>query len=232
VVRFQCTEVKETLELPSGQWFKIKWWRDPVMFVNPGASEPAVAVLEPTVETAVVAKTRPVGQGTMFAVGGLDGSSNLSSVERYDEGKDEWRVVASMGSKRRGAGVCVLGGRLYAVGGYDGSSIFSSVERYDEGKDEWRVVASMGSKRDGAGVCVLGGRLYAVGGHDGSSSLSSVERYDEGKDEWEVVAASMSSARSYVGVAVLPPASASTSSAPTSSSSSVPYEVISLDDDY
>jgi hypothetical protein len=57
-------------------------------------------------------------------------------VERYDAGKDEWQVVASMGSKRSEIGVCVLGGRLYAVGGHSGSSILSSVERYDEGKDE------------------------------------------------------------------------------------------------
>ena len=128
VVRFQCTEVKETLELPSGQWFKLKLWRDPVMFVHPGASEPnLVVVLEPTVETAVVTKTRPVGGGTMFAVGGLgDGcsdlsSGSLSSAERYDEGKGEWQVVASMGSKREGVGVCVLGGRVYAVGGFVGA---------------------------------------------------------------------------------------------------------------
>ena len=68
--------------------------------------------------------------GRLYAVGGWDGSKHLLSVERYDEGKDEWQVVASMGSKRSSLGVCVLGGRLYAVGGWDGSSFLSTDRRW------------------------------------------------------------------------------------------------------
>ena len=147
-ITFQCTEVKERLVLPEGQWSKLPWWPEPVMYVNPGANGPVVVVLEPTVETATVTKTRPVGGGTMVAVGGLDNNYQfLSSAERYDEAKDEWELVSSMSSKRSGLGVCVLGGRLYAVGGWDGSTELSSVERYDEAKDEWELVGSMGSAR-------------------------------------------------------------------------------------
>jgi hypothetical protein len=168
VVRFQCTEVKETLEMEAGQWFKIDWWRDPVMFVHPGASEPAVVVLKPTVETTVVTKIRPVGGGTVFAVGGLDiNNAGLSSVERYDESKDKWQVVASMRSKRYGLGVCVLDGRMYAVGGMDGNVRLSSVERYDEGKDEWEVVAaSMGTARGYCGATSCSPPFEFLGTHE------------------------------------------------------------------
>ena len=93
-------------------------------------------------------------------------------------------------------------------------------------------MASMNSKRSGLGVCVLGtGRLYAVGGWDGSNRLLSVERYDEGKNQWELVG-NMSSVRSVLGVAVIPPMSSASSSSSSSSSSSLSHEgaSLSLDD--
>ena len=46
--------------------------------------------------------------GRLYAVGGIVGSAYLSSVERYDEGKDQWEMVASMNSERFVVGVCVL----------------------------------------------------------------------------------------------------------------------------
>jgi hypothetical protein len=119
----------------------------------------------------------------------------------------------------------VLTGRLFAVGGNDANfNALSSVERYDEEKDQWEIAAStMNIARYGLGVCVLGGRLFAVGGRDDNfHALSSVERYDEAKDQWEVVT-SIGTARAGLGVVVVPP---STSSSP------VPSEVLSLDDDY
>jgi hypothetical protein len=103
--------------------------------------------------------------------------------------------------------------------------MLSSVERYDEAKEQWEVIASMSSARYGLGVCVLGGRLYAVGGQDeDGNSLSSLERYDEAKDQWEVVT-SMSTARACLGVCVTLPTWVPTDP------SSVPSEVLSLDDD-
>ena len=44
--------------------------------------------------------------GQAYAVGGYaDGDNLLSSVERYDEEKDEWEVVADMGIERFCVGV-------------------------------------------------------------------------------------------------------------------------------
>jgi len=94
-----------------------------------------------------VFETRPLAKNYIYAVGGMRNNDSmrgrlspnfniLSDVERYDEDKNQWEKVASMNSKRKGAGVCVLGGRLYAVGGWDGGVQLSSVERYDEDKDQ------------------------------------------------------------------------------------------------
>ncbi|KAF3825764.1 hypothetical protein GH733_006591 [Mirounga leonina] len=52
------------------------------------------------------------------------------------------------------------------------------------------------------GVTVLEGPIYAVGGHDGWSYLNTVERWDPQSQQWTFVA-SMSIARSTVGVAAL-----------------------------
>ncbi|KAI8439046.1 hypothetical protein MSG28_012918 [Choristoneura fumiferana] len=69
----------------------------------------------------------------VYAVGGFDGTSGLSSAEALSPGAAEWRPVASMRSRRSSVGVAALGGRLYAVGGYDGAArqCLQSVERYD-----------------------------------------------------------------------------------------------------
>jgi len=91
----------------------------------------------------------------LYAVGGWDNGVQLSSVERYDEDKDQWEMVESMNSKRKGVGVCVSGGRLYAVGGdgvYGLGGALSSVERYDEDKNHWEMIASMTVARTYLGV--------------------------------------------------------------------------------
>ena len=44
-------------------------------------------------------------EGKLYAVGGEDGSSKLSSVERYDPATNKWEAVAPMGSRRKYLGV-------------------------------------------------------------------------------------------------------------------------------
>jgi hypothetical protein len=135
--QYQCEELRQTVTLTNGVWVKLPWCDDRVMYVHPGAQP--VCVLEPVEETSIVTKTRPVSNGKMFAIGGGGGAEDnrLSSVERYDEEKDQWEAVASMGIERFGVDACVLGGRVYAIGGIDnGGNNLSSVERYDEEKDQ------------------------------------------------------------------------------------------------
>ena len=84
--------------------------------------------------------------GRMYAVGGWD----FSSVERYDEDKNQWEAVASMNSARKGLGVCVLNGRMYAVGGFGGGA-----------GGEW---AQEGSTGAGGG--------YSGGGGTGNNGVS------------------------------------------------------------
>ena len=102
---FACTEESEFVEVPVNRFVKVAWFSSLVLYWCPGATG-AVDIIEGTVETRVVTKTRPLVGPYMYAVGGVDGEGNeLSSVERYDEGKDEWEAVASMGRRRAFVGV-------------------------------------------------------------------------------------------------------------------------------
>jgi len=50
--------------------------------------------------------------GPLYAVGGHDGWSYLSSVERYDPETEVWTHVASMSAPRSTLGVAVVGNRF------------------------------------------------------------------------------------------------------------------------
>ncbi|KAK1175723.1 kelch-like protein 2 isoform X1 [Acipenser oxyrinchus oxyrinchus] len=143
--------------------------------------------------------------GLLYAVGGYDGASRqcLSTVEAYHPNANEWNYVAEMSTRRSGAGVGVLKGLLYAVGGHDGPLVRKSCEVYDPATNSWKQVADMNMCRRNAGVCAVSNLLYVVGGDDGSCNLSSVEYYNPSADKWTLLPASMSTGRSYAGVAIL-----------------------------
>ena len=52
----------------------------------------------------------------IYAVGGYDGSNQLSSVERYDIVSDQWTTVTSMNCARSALSVSVVNNSIYAVG--------------------------------------------------------------------------------------------------------------------
>ena len=54
----------------------------------------------------------------IYAVGGYDGKSQLSSVERYDIERDIWEPVSSVSVARSALSLTALGGKLYAMGKY------------------------------------------------------------------------------------------------------------------
>ena len=57
-------------------------------------------------------------RGHVYAVGGFDGSRQLTSVERYDPSKDSWEEVAPLLRARSGVGVAVIDDNLFALGKY------------------------------------------------------------------------------------------------------------------
>ncbi|XP_078254473.1 kelch-like protein 18 [Rhinoraja longicauda] len=122
--------------------------------------------------------------GLLYAIGGFDGQSRLSTVEVYNPETDTWTKVASMNSKRSAMGTAVMDGHIYVCGGYDGIASLNSVECYTPESDKWVNVTPMSACRSAAGVTVFEGRIYVSGGHDGLQIFNTVECYNHHTTTW------------------------------------------------
>ena len=94
--------------------------------------------------------------GRLYAVGGSDGYSRLSTVECLSLDTNRWEYINSLNTSRSGVGVGTLGDALYALGGYDGRSCLKTVERYDPLVDVWSLVAPTNITRSFPGKCLTG----------------------------------------------------------------------------
>ncbi|XP_051943943.1 kelch-like protein 18 isoform X2 [Hippocampus zosterae] len=152
-----------------------------------------------------------VVNGLLYAIGGYDGQSRLSTVEVYNPETDAWTGVSSMNSQRRwsvvtemsasrsAAGVTVFDGRIFVSGGHDGLQIFNTVEYYNHHTNRWHASSPMSNKRCRHGAASLGSHLYAVGGYDGSGFLSGAEVFSSASGQWSHLVA-MNTRRSRVSL--------------------------------
>lgn len=147
-------------------------------------------------------KPRRSTSGTLYAVGSMECSKGVITVDRYDLRTDQWEEYDQMVGRRLQFGLAIIQDILFIVGGRDGLKSLSVVECFDPRKKSWYQGSPMMTHRHGLGVAVLEGPMYAVGGHDGWSYLNTVERWDPQSKQWCYVAP-MSTHRCTVGVAVL-----------------------------
>uniref|UniRef100_A0A668AIH5 Kelch-like ECH-associated protein 1a n=1 Tax=Myripristis murdjan TaxID=586833 RepID=A0A668AIH5_9TELE len=135
-----------------------------------------------------------VVDGSIYAVGGSQGSTHHNTVERWDPESNRWSFVCPMSVARLGAGVAACGGALYVVGGYDGQTRWNTAEKYQPDTNTWQPLAPMSSIRSGLGECVI------IAVHV-RFQLCSMERYNVARNLWEP-RASMQHCRSAHGVTV------------------------------
>ncbi|KAM4625831.1 kelch-like ECH-associated protein 1A [Polymixia lowei] len=126
--------------------------------------------------------------GSIYAIGGSQGSTHHSTVERWDPESNRWSFVCPMSVARLGAGVAACGGALYVVGGLDGENRWNTAEKYHPDTNTWHQLAPMCSVRSGLGLVCMGSYLYAIGGYDGRMQLCSMERYNVSRNLWEPMA--------------------------------------------
>ena len=119
--------------------------------------------------------------GSLFAVGGHNGTGPVSTVERFDgirwhKHKKKARLP-HMATNRAGHAVIAMGDFIYAIGGHDGNAALNTVERFDGA--EWVAMPPMSSHRNGHAAAVYGDSIVVSGGMGGGSTCNSTaERFD------------------------------------------------------
>ena len=122
--------------------------------------------------------------GKIYVIGGYDGNSDLSRVDRYDPLTNTWDTVAPLPWPRWALAGCAYAGRIYAIGGFSTALGYQrAVARFtpDSGAGRWEVVDSLVTPRTSPAAAVAGGKMYAVGGKY-YNDLSSFESYEP--DDW------------------------------------------------
>ena len=101
-------------------------------------------------------------RGSLYCVGGFDGTEYYSSVRRFDLAARRWHSAAPMHEQRCYVSVVVLDGCIYAMGGHNGHTRLRSLERYQPEENQWTLLASMHEQRSDASATVLHGKVRAA----------------------------------------------------------------------
>ena len=106
--------------------------------------------------------------GKIYVIGGWDGHSELSRVDRFDPATNTWDTVAPLPWPRWALAGCAYEGYVYAIGGF--STVLGTYQRAvarftsDSGVGHWDVVESLWTPRTSPAAAVAGGKMCAVGG--------------------------------------------------------------------
>lgn len=138
----------------------------------------------------------------LLAMGGLNGSDAVGTVEKYNMYTDSWEVASDMLTSRYGVAVAKLHGTVYCLGGCTSGIFLDICECYDTELDTWQSVSSMSRPRKYLGAAQSHNRIFAIGGTDGYTKQSSVENFDPNRNEW-IPCAPMEIPRIYVGTATI-----------------------------
>ncbi|XP_063321119.2 kelch-like protein 10 [Pelmatolapia mariae] len=109
--------------------------------------------------------------GSVYCVGGCNGSEQFNTVQRFDLTTHTWQELVPMHSYR-----CYV-----SVTAMDGYSRFNSVERYQPSTNQWTLIPSMHQQRSDTSCTTL---HHKVGGFNGTASLQTVEAYDPHTNTW------------------------------------------------
>ena len=127
----------------------------------------------------------------LFCLGGYDGDTSLSCVEKLCNVDGVWQHVQPMQTPRcEFASVNCLGD-IYAIGGRsDQSASTKSVEKYDFQSNSWSYVNEMNFERRGHAACVMQDKIYVVGGKNAANEfVFEIESYDPSSGrsvKWEI----------------------------------------------
>lgn len=147
--------------------------------------------------------------GTIYAVGGCNGTTELDTVEclalsraENTEKPKKWKKCSKLPFSRSNAGVCALNGKIYCIGGWNGQAGIRQCDVYCPETDKWTSIAPLNTGRCQAGVFAFNNKIWVVGGSDAWNCLGTCETYDPETNQWNFTAP-LSTARRGCGLAEL-----------------------------
>lgn len=124
-------------------------------------------------------------KGQIYAVGGFDGQSRLTTMERYSSFTNAWTTATPMLEAVSSAGVVTCMNKLYVIGGaVDDHQSTDKVQCYDPMDDKWTYKSPAPFQKDCISAVELDGTIYVVGG-----LMSTIFKYQPESDVWSEVAA-------------------------------------------
>ena len=100
----------------------------------------------------------------VYAVGGTDGTADLSTVEAYDPAADSWISLPGLPQPSSDLGVAIADARLVAVGGLSAGRVLQTVSVMDLATKTWAGLPGMSTARHGMAVAAVEKSVYAIGG--------------------------------------------------------------------
>lgn len=124
-------------------------------------------------------------KGQIYAIGGFDGQSRLTTMERYSSFTNAWTTATPMLEAVSSAGVVTCMNKLYVIGGaVDDHQSTDKVQCYDPMDDKWTYKSPAPFQKDCISAVELDGTIYVVGG-----LMSTIFKYQPESDVWSEVAA-------------------------------------------
>jgi len=113
----------------------------------------------------------------IYVMGGYDGNTALSTIERYDCAYKKWKTLkGELKSPVSGLTAAMLGNKIYTFGGFHGSRRQATCFSYDLKTEKCLELPKMIHKRGGCASVVLSkGAVCVIGGNDGLVHLNSAE---------------------------------------------------------
>ena len=100
----------------------------------------------------------------VYAVGGTDGTAELTTVEAYDPAADSWTSLSALPQPRSDLGVAIADARLVAVGGLSAGRVLKTVSVMDLATKTWAGLPDMSTARHGMAVAAVEKSVYVIGG--------------------------------------------------------------------
>jgi GH25 family lysozyme M1 (1,4-beta-N-acetylmuramidase)/N-acetylneuraminic acid mutarotase len=125
--------------------------------------------------------------GQIVLVGGLNGTTYLSSVETYEPTNGNWTITGSMSAARLHPTLTLLtNGLALAAGGFGTNGNPTNTEVFNPAAGQWTATA--GGLNAGryyhTATLLTSGQVLVTGGFNGTSDLASVELFDPASGLW------------------------------------------------